>query len=448
MTLTACIATSIWLYRTDRIAHAWNPSPPWGPSYAGVIRSDGVGYFAWTYSLATQDFCFAPYIAESVNIQSAAASGFHLETGNGCFLPQYSMGQGALWTPMVVASRGLYKALGKTSETTWITPASGVGILLGSALLAAIGVAAIVAFCRRRMPTWLALIAAGTTFVGMYGFHYATFDAEFSHATSFGLFGVFIVLVDKVRRSYLSRAGSTLAAIALGFDIGLIGLVRIPNLAIVAVYLLVAFWAPTRDALAGRPGARMLGRALALVGAAALVTLATQSLMWFLASGRWLPNTYVGSGFIVSSETPVIFGRLLFDPTWHGTVIWSPILLISVLGLIFGWRAFGYAAIGAGLTIATMLVTSSTWSYPTGGGGIGLRFLVDIAPFVAIGVACALRKAYTQYERIILGAIIAVTLLVAAWSGLAMLGYWSARFPITGAPLHDVIDVITSPRLF
>jgi hypothetical protein len=446
----ACLVTSNWVYRSDLAASAWKPVPAWAPSYAGIIRSDGIGYLAWTYSIGTGDLCFAEYIQETLPIQPQAASGFHYPTTEGCFLPQYTLGQGAIWAIPVLGLRLAVTITRGSPPGSWITNSAGLGIMIGSAFMAAVGICALIWTLRRRVGMWLASIATISTFVGMYGFHYATFDGQFSHATSFGLFGLFIALTAIVRNRVTRLGPSTFWAIALGLDIALIGLVRLPNLLIVLVYLVIAFWQPLKAVLRhqGTAGSRRrnLAQPLVLMSAVAFLGLLIQPILWHAASGIWVPKTYVGQGFTLSTQTPVIIARILADPTWHGAIMWSPILIVAVLGFAVGYRRFGYQAIGSIAAIATMILTAATWTFPSGGGGLGLRFLVDVSPFIAVGVAAAISLARTAGPRSVYVLIAAISICT-LWSLSAMLGYWDSRLPITGAPIADLVRVVMSPHL-
>ena len=446
-----CVSASAYLYRTDRAAHAWGATT-WAPSYAGIVRSDGMGYLAWTYAMATRDLCFAPYIQETSAYQPQNASGFHLATGDGCFIPQYTVGQGAIWALPVAGFRLLYERGDHATPQSWVSKSSGLGIITGSAAMASIGVAALVVAFRRRTGLGIALIAPVATFVGMYGFHYASFDAQFSHATSFGLFAILVALAPVLRRALLlDRRGSAVAlAVALGIDCALIGLVRLPNLAIVLVFLVTLLWRPIVEALRRRHGSaptlQTVAASVGALSAIALLILAVQPIAWHRATGAWLPQTYVDQGFTIGTSTPKILLKILFDPTWHGAVPWSPIIVIAVVGFVWGYRVFRIQTIGSVLAIATMLLISATWTFPTGAGGLGLRFLIDVSPFVAIGVASFLVQARTAGSRSAWIAAI-VVLVCMAWSASATLGYWDARFPITGAPPKQLIEVISTPRL-
>ena len=446
-----CIATSAYLYRSDRAAKAWSATT-WAPSYGGIFRSDGMGYLAWTYAIANHDLCFAPYIQETLPYQPQDASGFHLATGGGCFVPQYTLGQGAVWSPFVMLFRSLYSSRDPAASQPWVSKSSGLGIIAGSAAVASIGLAALVVALRRRVALWIAILAPVAAFIGMYGFHYATFDAQFSHATSFGLFALLVALAPALRRALASNRQKHAIglAIAVGLDAGLIGLVRLPNLAIVAVFTGILLWRPAIDALRNHRDNRGRLATVGVSGAAlvlsALALLATQPITWHAATGRWLPQTYVGQGFSIGSSTPKILGEILFNPTWHGAVPWSPIFLLAAVGFFCGYRVFGIETVGAIAAIATMLMTAATWSFPTGAGGLGLRFLIDVAPFIAIGIASLLGRARRTSQATTWIATAAVVLCV-AWSVSAMLGYWDARFPITGAQTGELLRVVLQPQL-
>ena len=322
-------------------------------------------------------------------------------------------------------------------------------MLVGSAFAAALGVAASIWALRRRFRLSDAVLATASAFIGTYGLHYATFDAQFSHATSFGLFGLLLALTALLRDRVRNGRPAVITAIALGIDVGLIGLVRLPNLGIVVVFCAIAFAGPIkakwrrRNRPEGAP--RRSLAAIALAAAIAAAILCAQPVIWRAATGQWLPKTYVGQGFSITSETPVIVARILLDPQWHGLLVWSPIAIVAAFGFLVRRHALTWLGWGSIAAILTMLTTSAAWTFPSGAGGLGLRFMIDVAPFIAVGAALALEAARMRARRWTWTAVAAVILAVSAWSLLAMTAYWDLRFAITGASLSEMIQAITNP---
>jgi hypothetical protein len=146
--------------------------------------------------------------------------------------------------------------------------------------------------------------------------------------------------------------------------------------------MLVVAWATTVGGSARRaPSWRYL--------VAALPPLIQMSI-WEALFGRWVAYGYGNEGF---SWTAPALVQTLWSPR-HGLFVWSPLLLLSFLGLAAGWRRLDrerrrFVLVLTGAFIALWYVNSSweTWWF---GDAFGGRAFLELAPLYALGLALGL----------------------------------------------------------
>jgi len=101
-----------------------------------------------------------------------------------------------------------------------------------------------------------------------------------------------------------------------------------------------------------------------------------------------------------------------------GLLVYAPVLLLAVPGLLAWWRRDRPGALAAGALVVTALLTAGSWHMWRGGFNPPGRFLVPVAPALAIAVAAAWdRRGLTAGAALMLG--------WSLWTGLG--GGWEPR---------------------
>jgi hypothetical protein len=366
---------------------------------APVIRADGVGYHAWTYAILRGDFNFRDLPNETYAFT---------ETRPGYFWNSYPPGVALVRLPVMVWLVGHGDDFGRP------TTGEHVAAAICSAL-ALIATAALLFYtCRVAGASYTsANVAILAVVFGTGLFHYATYDAAYSHVwTVLGL----AALAAIAARSR-SRGGHIPVAWLVLLPAWLV-LVRNTNVFAVAIvggaYLLLS------------PHYLNTTRRTAVRNTASLVA--------SLATGIGIQlalNTYGHGRFVLASYHGQLFAwdrpmhwSLLTSVGEHGLVPYYPVAILLVL-LPFTARSLRSGAWVFATLIGVYVLLYGYWNAWHFGASFGARGFVDVLPLGAPLSATAL----TQLTRPLRHAVIVVTYLCVYATSSLMAGYWRSTLP-------------------
>lgn len=226
-----------------------------------------------------------------------------------------------------------------------------------------------------------ALLATFALWFGSPLLYYMTVAPGFSHATS--LFVVALLLKRFLEESERKMSDLRLERWAwIGFFGGLAGSVREQD----GFFLLLPGLWLVGDAVRRLAPLQLLARGAVMAGAA-FVALVPQLLAYKAINGRFGPSTLVARKMDWSA--PHAWG-VLFDPG-HGLFLWTPVLLVAVLGLLvrlLSRREATAALFVVGFAVQTWLSGSvQSW---TMAGAFGSRRFLSLVPVFALGLAFVL----------------------------------------------------------
>jgi hypothetical protein len=232
------------------------------------------------------------------------------------------------------------------------------------------------------------LVVFGTNFFFM---QYASQGS--SHNLEFFLVGAFLLVTVRFHRKTSIGNG-----MLLGFLVGLIGLVRPPDLLLVLIPAgwnygeYGGLWGKAKYFLSSP-----IRRVTILSIGIALLTLSPQFFYWKAVSGSWLVNSYAnnpGEGF--DWFTPYL-PQVLFSFR-KGWFLYTPLMVFAVAGLFF-WRKSrkeqGNVALVAFLLFLYVVSCWTTWWYAE---SFSQRALVDVYPLLTISLGFLLL--HVQKHRI------------------------------------------------
>ncbi|MFQ5599746.1 MAG: hypothetical protein ACE5G2_04240 [Candidatus Krumholzibacteriia bacterium] len=369
------------------------------PSFVG----DGVGYYAPLASMLVDGDLELRNELAHLNPRYVRAA---FMTPDGRLGNPFPVGPAILWAPGVFAARflppheGLDAPLPLRMRTTHpgFAPRFARVVQWTDMLLVLLGAGLLVAVLAKRAGP---VLAAGTGLVCALGtplFFYVLVDPSYGHAASF--FAVSLLtsaaLIDRQRRLPLEL---------LGLLWGFVALVRSQDvlLGVLLAPRLLDEWRSRRE---DPPSSR--ARALLRFLLPALLGFAPQMLFWMRIYGTPL-LVPPGPDFLPPWKPQVL--PLLFS-TWNGAFIWSPTLLVGLLGLF--WvrdRSLRLAfAIALVLEVYSGSVIADWW----GGRAFGARRLVSIAPIAMVGLAFLLQ--HLRRSRRMLAALVLALTLGCFWS--------------------------------
>jgi len=363
------------------------------------IRSDGFGYHAWTYAILRGDLNFIGQANETY--------AFH-ETRPGYWANVYPPGVALVRFPVMAFCVDRGPAPRRPS------PGEHVACVVLSALALG-GTACLVYYsCRAAGASFC---AANVTVLGVvFGtglFHYATYDASYSHVWS--ALGI-AALVALGARSRLPDARFT--AIALGVVGCWLLLVRNTNLFAIAI-LGTAYFAlePKYLGLSRQTAFRnTLGLTVGTVfGIAIQIALNTY------AHSRLTLSSYQGTHFVW--DRPMQWSVLTSLPE-HGLFIYYPVA-VFVLFVPFVDRRLWVPALIFAAIVGVYTTLYGYWNMWNLGASFGHRGFVEILLIGAPLVAAALTRLPPWPRR----AVIIATLLCVYLTVSLMAGYWRRTLP-------------------
>ncbi len=301
-----------------------------------IRGADEIEYFAYLRSVVfDRDLEFGNEYLHFYEQDPQALAGFKAtfldqrEPRTGRHINFGPVGSAILWAPAyLLAHAGVVgaRALGATVPADGFSWPYVAALSYASALLGFLGLLlvrdALVRF--GGLPDVPASLAVLALWLGSPVLYYMTLAPCFSHAPSLVAVGLTLWLWLRARRAALETSPQAWAVVGLAG--GLAGLVREQD----ALFLV----APGLDLAWQALRARRLGagavRAASLAGAA-LAAFVPQLLAYKAINGTWGP-----SGMVRQKMNGLLsphFFEVLLDPA-HGLFVWSPLLLVAVLGLV------------------------------------------------------------------------------------------------------------------
>src|SRR5262245_21866945 len=364
-----------------------------------AIRADGFGYHTWTYAILRGNLNF-----EGLGNETYA---FH-ETRPGYWWNSYPPGVALARLPVMAFLVGRDDQFGRP------TPAEHVAAAALSALALFATAALLFYTCcvagAGYGPTNVAVLAV---VFGTGLFHYATYDASYSHCwTALGMAGLLAVVV----RSRL-REGR-IAPVVLIFLAAWLILVRNTNVFALAIlggsYLVL--------------GPRHLGvkvqtafRNTSWLAVGTMLGIAVQLALNTFAYGRFTMSSYYGRLF---AWVQPMQWSVLTSVREHGLFPYYPVVLL-LLFVPFAIRRLRPGAVVFALVVLVYTALYGFWNMWNLGASFGHRGFVDILPLGAPLFAVALTELPRWPRRI----VIVATLLATYVTVSLMAGYWRRTVP-------------------
>ncbi len=324
---------------------------------------------------------------------------------NGSLVILTSMGMSILYSPFFFIAH-FYTSLFSPEDATGYSPPYSFMLVMSTIFYTMIGLLylrKLLLFFFKDIIVSLLLIAI---FLGTNLFCYSTTHSVLSHAYSFSIIAVF--LYNTIR---WHNNPSFKRSILLGITSGLASLIRPTNIIIIVLFL---FW-DCKNFKDVTEKAKLFysnrGKILTLLFFAFLIWV-PQLIYWKYLTGQWLYYSY-GSEQRFFFNNPHIF-NVLFSFR-NGWFIYSPIMLVAVLGLIIMALEFrkGYF-LPVMLYFALNVYLVSSWWCWWYGGSFGARSFIDSYAVYALPLGFVFQKSFSlkKIYRIILLTFFALLIIL------------------------------------
>ncbi len=395
-----------------------------------MTASDAIEYYAYDRSLYfDHDLDFTNdyqgfYDRNPKGLANFKAGFIDKRNPSGHAINNGPIGSAILWVPFFLAgdaaARVLHAAGAATMPDGFSLPYIWA-VSLGSALYA--GAALVLTYLLARAITgrtaafWAALVV----WLGTPALFYSHLAPTYAHATSWFAVSAFLTVWFRMRaqRSWFAWA-------ALGALGGLVAMVREQD----AVFLLV----PAVDELLRlAPGVRRPDRAWVrdvgttalggvVMGCCAIVAFTPQLLVYRTLNGTFRPSSEVSDKLHWNAPNAL---RVLFDPG-HGLFLWTPILLLALVGLGLLIRRDYRLGLSLAVGFAMTLYLNGAFQTWTTAGAFGARRFIVCSPIFAVGLAELFRRygERAESERTSIRVWVPVIVVLAIlWNGGLILQY-------------------------
>lgn len=422
------LCSIIWVYHTKVLN-------------APKVYSDGFGYYVYLPALVYRDFTFS--------FVEGWEHPLGLIEAAGGLVNKYPVGVAVMESPFFFAAHlisllrdaltGSVTATGYTNLYQYMVLFGGVCYWIAGTALLYMLLTKYLGFSKRVSLFTCIVITYGTNL-----FHYASYDACFSHVYSYFLFDAFLYYLCWYEERDEEGRNRFWQTCIFGFLAGLIFMCRNTNILFVLTYV---FYGVTNWNTLKARMVKILNpiRAVPIILTGCL-TILPQMLYWHTATGHWFLYSYGGESFYWTSPQ---LGNFLFSVR-KGLFFWSPVLLLALVGMVAAYKVKEQLYVGLIAFFVSIVYVSSAWWSWYYGGSFGQRVAVDFMCLFAIFIAHlidALDKGKKRgggqcKYKVALGAVIVYCSVCIVWNLVCMAAYWYRVLPPDEANWDTIRDIV------
>lgn len=291
------------------------------------------------------------------------------------------VGPAITWAPLYLIATGVVALLRGCGLDY---PLDGFGrVFQASAGFSGIAAAAIGAWFAFRAAAALFGVRAGiwatlAIWLGSSALYYSLVSPTYSHASSMFANGA-VVLMWMLTRD----RGDVGRYAMLGALIGFAALVRWQEATLLALPLIDALRMAWREPGDRGPRIRRATMRVIVAGLAALVVFSPQMIVWNILYGH--PFLIPQGGQFMRWHDAALMAVLFSD--WHGLFTWTPVVALSIVGLVPLWRRDAHVATGVIVLLAIAWFTNAAVADWWAGEAFGSRRFVSSTPLFVLGLA-------------------------------------------------------------
>lgn len=407
---------------------------------APKVYSDGFGYYLYLPAVIYGDFGF--------HFIEGWEHPFGLKQVMGGMIDKYPVGVAILESPFFFLAHGISLARDFLTGSVTATGYSNLYqymVLFGGIFYWIVGTMLLHSLLRRYLD-FSPKVSLLTCIVITYGtnlFHYASYDACFSHVYSYFLFNLFLWYLCWYETREKEGKNRTVHTCVFGLIAGMIFLCRNTNVVFVVTYLFygVKNW----ETLKKRVITILKPSRVVPIVLTGVATLFPQLLYWYSQTGHWVVYSY-GEDEPFYWLAPEV-GNFLFSVR-KGLFFWSPILLLAVVGIFLAYRKRKQLYTGLVAFLLIIVYISSAWWCWYYAGSFGQRVAVDFMCLFAVFIAVVfdrveVGKGQGGSKKRLPGMIVyAYCGICILWNLLCMTAYWYRVLPSDGADWNTIRDIM------
>jgi hypothetical protein len=406
------------------------------------VRGDGVGYYAFAraplieHSLDfTRDYQFANESFRGPRLDENNQPRSDYRTVTGHLDNHFSVGPAILWTPFLfLAHIGvlLARALGSSVAADGFSAPYRITMAVATAFYGFLGLLLAFRLARQYVAERWALLATLAIWWASSLPVYMYFNPSWSHAHSAFVVALFLWFWHETR---FSR--SLAQWVVLGVITGLMLNVYYPNSMVLAVLAVEAarqyFLAFSANSAAPNSNPRVpeLLRRHSLFAIVLVICLLPTLITRYIIYGSPFESGYVPLRSWL--WTSPVFFNVLFSSN-HGLLAWTPILLLSIVGLFIFWRWQRHP--GTPFLAAFFAFYLFISCYPDWAGisSYGNRFFISLTPLFILGLGVFFDRLSQLFSsrRTALSASIVLLAAATLWNAGLMFQWGSHLIPARG----------------
>jgi len=416
------------------------------------VRGDGVGYYAYSRALLIQhnldftaDYQHANTSFREGRLDESGQPRTDFRTPTGHLENHFTIGPAILWSPfLIVAHAGVLiaRAFGSAVPADGFAEPYRYAMAFGTSLYGFLALFLAFRLAKKFVSERWALFATLAIWGGSSLAVYMYFNPSWSHAHSAFVVAVFFAYWLRTREDR-----SIPQWILLGLVAGLMLDVYYANAMLLLLPVVEALFA-LRDSIQQRRASAIPALLFRYIIFSAMLLVC---ILPTLLSKKIVYGSLFESGYIPISlwnwKSPN-FLQVLFSAN-HGLFSWTPLLLLSAIGIFLFWRKF--PRVGGPALCAVLAFYYFIASYPDWAGisSFGNRFFVSLTVFFVIGLAVLLESFAGKFSSLRSATLAsAVLLLCFVFWNLGLMFQWGshlipARGPVSLAEVaHNQFVVV------
>ena len=394
------------------------------------IRSDGWGYYS--YLPAIFDYCDFTF---SFSDDPSKPGAIRL-TEIGRYLNKYPIGTAILEFPFFITTDLVLKLFHKSVADGYSVPYQ-LSIIISTFFYFSLGLFILYKILLKYFSLKICFLTLITITFCTNLFHYATFDACFSHIYSFFIITLFVYII-------LCYKESNTKDFLIGLILGLITVIR--NVDILIILFLFVYKAIQFRCIKDTFKYFINPKRILYICLGGGIPILPQIVYWYYSTGDFIIRSY-STRETFSWLSPHI-PNILFSIK-KGMLFYSPILFFSFVGLIFLKLKKNNLFLPIIIVIFTHLYVTSSWDQWQYGGSFGQRPFINFYCLYAICIGAFLSqliqisfnfnilKLHLKFNLLNVFCLFICCLIYL--NVRLMLAYWHGILPFADSTIYDVL---------